>query len=178
MSSLSKVKSSLKKLKQVNTVTETMKIDDIEFEITVLTRNEEIQAQAWADQSVDGLSHVLMMDVARLSFAIKKIDGINMEEYVEDPDTGDRMQRNIFLREELMNLPSPLLDALISKYNSVRAKLREKLGMSKLSLDSIVEQAQKIESQAQELEQATKEGRAAIDEIDKVLETSEGNLSE
>ena len=97
MQSISKIKSSLKKLKAVNTITEELEVDDIRFEITVLTRQEEIDAQAWADQDAEGLSHVLKMDVARLSFAIKKIDGVEMEPYIKDPDTGDNMQRNIFL---------------------------------------------------------------------------------
>ena len=120
------------------------------FEITVLTRQEEIDAQAWADQDSDGLSHVLKMDVARLSFAIKKIDGVEMDPYVRDPETGDNMQRNIFLRKELMGLPSPLLDALVNKYNIAKSKLREKLGMQQVSLETLFEQAMNVEKAAKE----------------------------
>jgi len=152
MSALTKIRKSLKKLKDVNTVTEHFEIDDIKFEITVLTRQEEIDAQSWADQMTDGLSHVLRMDVARLSYAIKKIDGVSMEEFVVDPETQDRLQRHIFLREALMDLPSPLLDVLITKHNKARSELREKLGMAKISLNSIVEQAQLVEAQARAFE--------------------------
>lgn len=132
-------------------MTQEIEVDGVLFGVSVLTRQEEISAQTWADETGDGLSHVLRMDVARLAYAIKSIDNLSMSDFVEDPETGDRIQRAIFLRAALLEMPSPLIDMLTYKYNAIRSRLREKLGLQKLSIESLFEQAMAIKETAAEL---------------------------
>lgn len=151
MNSFSSLKGSLAKLKSVNTMSETFESDGVKFTITVLTRREEIDAQAWAEAGPEGLSHVLKMDVSRLSYAVKAIDDVPLPDYIEDPQLETSTQRHIFLREHLLDMPSPLLDALINKYNLAKSKLREKLGMQTVTLESLFDQAISLEKSAKEV---------------------------
>lgn len=151
MSGLQSLKKSLSKLKKVNTLSETFEVDDIKFGITVLTRQEEIDSQSWATVDADGLGNILRLEIARLSYGIKTIDDIDLPPIVTDPDTGDKMERHIFLRGQLLDLPSSMIDAMTHKYNLAKDALRKKLGLQKVSLEDLFAQAQSLQDVAEEL---------------------------
>jgi hypothetical protein len=99
-----------------------------------------------------------------------------MSEYVEDPDTGDRIQRSIFLRNVLLGLPSPLVDLLMYKYNTIRSSLREKLGLQQVTLENLFQQANVIKTAAAELaaeEVATAEFKELVASVEGADEESE-----
>jgi hypothetical protein len=164
--SLARIKNSFRKLEEKNRVTEKFDVEGISFEVGILSREEEINAQEWADHSSEGFSHVLKLDVAKLSFAIKSMGGLDLSEFIEDEESGQTIQRNIIFREELMRMPSPLVDLMMTKYNSARNKLRDRLGLQRVSLESILGNMEELQGVA--------DSREDIDEIsDRVAETEE-----
>lgn len=146
--SLSFVKQAFKKLSDLS-VNETVDIEGVKFSIGPISRPEEIKSQELADAS-SGFTYALRLEPAILSYAIRGIGVTDADtgeceieaipDVVFDPETGKTIERSIFLRSMLDDLPSPIIDVFINKYHTARNKLRDKLGLQPmLSIEKLLD---------------------------------------
>lgn len=156
--SLDKLKSSFASIKKNYDTTGILELGETTFHVSVLSRTEEIESQEWADtQNADSFAGFLKLDLAKLSYAIRKINHEEIPAQIAD-DQGFTTPRNIILREFLGELPTPVIDALVYKYNEARAKLREKLGLKEIGLDTLlgntIEKLSETNEQSADLEES------------------------
>ena len=140
--SLASVLQVLQEVKDKNDVREIFEFEGVKFEIGLVTRDEEIKANSYAS-GYTGITNVLMLDVVLLSYAIKSINGFEMTGFLDNEVNGktETMEASIFLRDQLLSLPSPLVDKMIGVYHVARNVLRKKLGLTVLEFDSLLEAA-------------------------------------
>lgn len=149
--SLSDILQVLDNVKKENDIREVFEFSGISFEIGLITREQEVAANDYAS-SYQGLTNILVLDVVLLSYAIKKINAIEIKETLYDDTTKEEVEAPVFLRKQLMNMPSPIVDKMIGHYHIARNNLRKKLGLTVLDFDDLVE--------------AAKKGQRVINEVD------------
>lgn len=137
--SLLSVMNVLNEVKQKNDIREPFEFEGVKFMIGLVTRDEEIRANSYA-ASYTGISNVLVLDVVLLSYAIKSINGFETTGILDD-ESGNSVEAPIFLRDQLMGMPSPLIDKMIGVYHVARNNLRKKLGLTVLEFDTLLEAA-------------------------------------
>lgn len=175
--SLARIKNLFEQVKQDNTLEEEFDLGGVKFGVTILTRDEEIKAQTWAETfNTSAYSNPMRLDVAKLSYAIRSIAKEPIPEFLDSNDGA--VERHIFLKEILMDMPSILIDALLVKYNLMRTKLKEKLGMQTVSIDSLFSDLEKSTQALSNIKKAEEFDQQQIDQelMDQIPEQARNNI--
>lgn len=137
--SLASIVKVIKEVKEKNDIREDFEFEGVKFWVGLVTRDEEIKANVYAS-GYTGMSNILMLDVATLAYAVKNINGVELYQFMDDEE-GKPVETAIFMREQLLTLPSPIIDKLIGSYHIAKNKLRKKLGLTVLEFDSLMDAA-------------------------------------
>lgn len=141
-------------------------IQDIKFNMSVLTLKEEQSLSAIpVDEKEDGLAYFNEMRKNLLSFAIKAIEGEKIPDIVETKDEkGENVKkdRSIYIREFLDKMPAAIIEDLFEIYIDLREEVESDIIKSvkyKWFKDPDTREKERLEKErkAAELEAATKE---------------------
>lgn len=102
----------------------------IEFELSVLSLREEQILNDIDSDELDGISYFNEMRKTALSFAISKIDGVDVPDIVSTKDDQGNpvtKERPIYLREFMDKIPSKAVEELFEMYIDLREEAEDKM---------------------------------------------------
>lgn len=159
MSLLQQIRSTMTEMREDADEREDFELGPTKFVIGLLSREEEVFAYEKAQEYSDS-AHVvnsLVSDVIRMSYAIRMLNDIEIPVSIEDPDTKKKIKRQALLEGELMSMPSTLIEALVVKYNTANARLRDRLGLTTFTVEDFVTNLTSLEDELEGTEEETAE---------------------
>lgn len=151
-------------------------VNDVKFEISLLTYAEERQVNSIPKEEEDPLAFYERVRVQVLSYSIKKINGIEIPEIVEIEENGKKesKERAIYIRDNILKgMPSKVVDILFDAYVDFKDEIEDKLGKSiKYEWYKTPEQRQ-LEKEQKLKKEENKEEKPII--LEKIEEKEEDN---
>jgi hypothetical protein len=123
----------LKKIHQNYSMTKKVEFQEagLSFELAPLTSKEEIMIAEYL-KDLDGVQYFEALKRASLSFAIKKINDVELgpEVSLDTPEGKVSKQTSIYLREQIESWPGSFRDALFNAYDNLILQLEKKINDS------------------------------------------------